>query len=120
MSITTQLNLIKDVSGYNAFGVKPSNTIGGVLLYPNVAKDILTVPSDEPNYMVVFSQTPGTDIFVDGTTTASVYSGTAALVTSEHNPTGRQYKAGTVLSVITPTAGGSYVSASAFVIDPKY
>jgi hypothetical protein len=115
--MTSKFQMTRDISGQNGFGIKPSNTRNGVFLSPNVAQDLITLPTDQQNYIVYFSQTPGTDIFIDHTTTAAAYSGTAGAVTAEHNPDGRQYPAGTVLSVITPSAGGAYVEAEVFVIE---
>ena len=113
---TTKFLMTKDIGGYNGFGVKPSTVNFGMDLATGVAQTAV-LPSDYPNYMVVFSYTPGSNVFVDSTTTAAAY-GASAAVTAELNPQARQLPAGTTISFITPDAAGSYVQVGVFVAPP--
>lgn len=110
--------MTRDVSGYNGFGLIPTNLKTGALIAQNVAQTLITLPDDGANYIVVFSIQPGSNVFIDNTTTASVFSGTTSEVTSELNPTARQYKGGTAVSAITPDSQGAYVQALAYVCTP--
>lgn len=117
MSTTTKFNMTKDIGGYNGFGLTKSNVIHGVLLAQNVAQSF-TLPTDSAMYAVVFSIQPGANVFVNDTTTATAYTGTIGLRTSELNPMCRQYKKGTTISMITPDSSGAYVEAAIYVCQP--
>lgn len=114
----TKFNMLRDINGFNGFGVTPSDEIDGVLLAAGAAQSV-TVPSGEyTNYLVLFSYTPGSNVFVDMKgNTAAGYSGTAGAVTSELNPVARYAVAGQAISLITPDAGGAYAQISYYVID---
>lgn len=115
---TTKFNMTRDVAGYNGFGLIPSTVINGVELIQNVAQTLLTVPEDYPNYIVIFSYSPGNNVFVSFSDTAAAFTGTAAPVTSELLPQARQVSKGTVISILTPDSGGAYVQASVYVVFP--
>lgn len=117
MSVTTKFNMTKDISGYNGFGLTKSNVIHGVLLAQNVAQSF-TLPTDSSMYAVVFGIQPGSNVFVDDTTTAAAYTGTIGSKTAELNPMCRQYKKGTTISMLSPDTGGAYVEAAVYVCQP--
>lgn len=114
--MTMRFSMTRDINGYNAFGVMPSDVINGTLLSQDAAQTLITLPSDAQQYVVLFSYSPGTNVFIDSTTTAAAYTGTPGAVTSELNPQVRQYAKGTVISAITPDTNGAYVQASVYAL----
>lgn len=114
----TKFNMTRDINGYNGFGLVESDTVYGVLLASAIEQNF-TAPSGEyNNYLAIFSYTPGTNVFVDLTgNTAADYSGTIGAVTSELNPSARQVKAGTQISLICPDTNGSYVQVAFYVCE---
>jgi hypothetical protein len=111
----TKLNLTKDVAGYNAFGLAPSVDSYGGILVATVAQTI-TVPSAYPAYLAVMSYTPGSNVWVNFTTTAVTPPGAIGANLNELNPAGRRVLKGTTISFITPDAAGAYVSLMFYVI----
>lgn len=114
---TTIFNMTKDVAGYNGFGLIPSTVKKGVALAQNVAQSFV-VPSDSSTYLVIFVYTPGSNVFVNFTTTAAAFPGAIANVTSELSPIARQVAAGTTISLLTPDAAGAYVNALIYIVSP--
>lgn len=115
---TTKFNMTKDIAGYNGFGVVTSTVKNGTFLAQDTPETLITIPSDYDNYIVVFSYSPGSNVFVDMDTTASAFTSPPASVTSELLPQARQVKKGTVISVMTPDTAGAYVQASVYVVQP--
>lgn len=96
------LNFGRDVQGYNAYapptaGDKWSATI------TNGAETHITVPSNFPFWIVVFSYQPGANVWVDitGATAIVPVGATLASTTSELNPGARTIAAGGKVSMIT-------------------
>ena len=116
MSVVTKFNMTKDISGFNGFGLQTSNTIKGVLLAQNVAQSAVA-PTDAAYYIAVFSYVGGA-VFVNSKGTATAYSGTIGAVTSELNPSAREVKAGTTISMLTPDSAGAYVEVAFYVAPP--
>jgi hypothetical protein len=114
---STKFNMTRDVAGYNGFGVQWPQDGESALLAANTEQHI-TVPSNYPNWLAVFSYTPGSNIWVDGTTTAVVPTGAFSATTAELNPSARQVTAGQVLSFITSDTGTPQVKVSYFVVAP--
>jgi hypothetical protein len=114
---TPKFMMTRDVNGYNAFGVSQSDVIYGGTLATDTAGSF-TLPSDYAKYIVIFSFTPGANVFVSSTATAATPTGAIASRTVELNPQGRQYSKGTTISLITPDAAGAYFTASVFYVDP--
>jgi hypothetical protein len=111
----TKLNLTKDVAGYNAFGLVPSQDSYAGLLATAAAQTI-TVPSEYPAYLAVMSFTPGSNIWVNFSTTAVTPSGSIGANLNELNPAGRRVLKGSTISFITPDAAGAYVSVLFYVV----
>ena len=116
--LTTKFNMTRDVSGFNGFGLIPTNQMFGVLLAQNVAQELCIMPPEYQNYIAIFNYTPGGNVFVAINTIATVFTGTAGAVTSELNPIARQLKAGDYISVITPDTGGDYVGVILYTVNP--
>lgn len=113
----TKFNMTKDVAGYNGFGVDFSLDGFSMVLAANVAQSV-TVPSTYPWFLAVFSYTPGSNIWVDGITTAVVPTGAAAATTAKLNPAARRVKAGSTISFKTSDATSPQVGVEFFVITP--
>lgn len=115
--VSTKFNMTRDVAGYNGFGIQwPQDGYKGVLAVG--VEQHVSVPSNYPNWIAVFSYTPGANIWVDGTTTAVAASGAFAATTAELNPSARQCTAGQVLSFITSDTTSPQVKVSFLVVAP--
>ena len=115
--MSTLLSLTRDINGYNAFGVMPTYDIQGTSLTATVAQQF-TVPDNYNNWLAIFSYTPGANIWVSFTTTAAVAGGSFASMTSSLNPSARQVRGGTVISVITSDINTPFVCVELQVIAP--
>ena len=115
--MSTKFNMIRDISGYNGFGIIPTYDIQGCYLAANTAQTF-TVPNNYENWIVVFSYTPGANVFVSFTTTASVPSGTVGTIHSVLNPSARAVKGGSTFSVITPDSTDPFVVAEYQIVAP--
>ena len=115
--MSTKFNMTRDINGYNGFGIQPTYDIEGCLL-PTDTEKVFTVPSNYANWMVIFSYTPGANVFVSFTDTAAVPDNTVSSVTSVLNPAGRALSAGTSISVITPETTDVYMTVEYQVITP--
>ena len=116
--MSTKFNMIRDISGYNGFGIIPTYDIQGCSLTANAAQTF-TVPDNYGNWIAIFSYTPGADIFVDFSgATAAVPSGTVATITSVLNPSARAVKGGDTFSVITPDATSPYITVEYQIVAP--
>ena len=109
--------MTKDVAGYNGFGIMQPSDIEGCSLAANTEQHF-TVPKNYPNWIAVFSYTPGANIFVSTSTTAAVPSGTMSAITSELNPSARFVTSGQTISVITPDVDAPYVTVSLLIVPP--
>jgi hypothetical protein len=98
--MSTKLSLTKDINGYNAFGIIPTYDIyaGGLAAS---TEQHFTVPSNYEYWLAIFTFSPGANVWVDFSGTATVPSTTIAAVHTVLNPAGRQVKAGSVISLIT-------------------
>ena len=113
----TFFTMTRDINGFNGFGLPFTvNAISGVLV-ATVAQSI-TVPSSYPNWIAVFSYTPGTEVWVDNITTALAPAGAFSATTSELNPSARAVKAGSTISFITNDASSPVVSVLFYVASP--
>ncbi len=115
--MSTKFNMIRDISGYNGFGIIPTYDIQGCSLTANAAQTF-TVPSNYSNWIAIFSYTPGSNIFVSFTTTAAVPSGTVGALTSVLNPSARAVAGGSTFSVITPDATSPYITVEFQIVAP--
>lgn len=98
--MSTKLSMTRDINGYNAFGIMPTYDIiaGGLAVS---TEQHVTVPNNNEYWLAVFTYSPGANVWVDFTTTATVPSTTAGSVSTVLNPSGRQVKGGSTISLIT-------------------
>ena len=115
--MSTKFNMIRDISGYNGFGIIPTYDIQGCSLAANVAQTF-TAPSNYSNWIAIFTYTPGANVFVSFTTTAAVPTGTVGSLTSVMNPSARAVAGGSTFSVITPDATSPYITVEYQVVAP--
>jgi hypothetical protein len=107
--------MTKDVAGYNGFGLVPSSDSYAGLLAMGVA-DSVTVPSQYPRYLAVFSFTPGSNVWVDVLTTAAAPAGAISATSAELNPAARLVQKNQTISFITQDTAGAYVSVLFYVV----
>ena len=98
--MSTKLSMTRDINGYNAFGLLPTQDVYACGLAVSTEQHFV-VPSNNEYWLAVFSYTPGANVWVDFTATATVPSTTLAAVSTVLNPAGRQVKAGSTISMIT-------------------
>ncbi len=115
--MSTKFNMIRDISGYNGFGIIPTYDIQGCSLTANAAQTF-TVPSNYSNWIAIFSYTPGAQVFVNFTTTATVPSGTVGAITSVLNPSARAVAGGSTFSVISPDATSPFITVEYQIVAP--
>ena len=115
--MSTKFNMTRDINGYNGFGIQPTYDIQGCSLTANAAQTF-TVPDNYPEWIAIFSVTPGANVFVSFTTTAAAPSGTVATRTSVLLPSARQLKGGSTFSVITPDATSPYITVEYQIVAP--
>lgn len=116
--MSTKFNLIRDISGYNGFGIIPTYDIQGCSLAASTAQTF-TVPANYSNWIAIFSYTPGAEIFIrfDGST-ATVPGGTVGSIAVVLNPSARAVKGGSTFSVITPDATTPYITVEYQIVAP--
>lgn len=114
---STKFNLTRDVNGYNGFGLPFSINGYSTELAANVAQSV-TVPVTYSNWIAIFSYTPGSNIWVNGVTTAAVPGSSFAATTSQLNPSARAVKGGSTISFITSDSTSPQVGVSFYVTDP--
>ena len=108
----------KDIQGTNGFGIIPTYDIQGCYLTMGAAQTF-TVPNNAPNWIAIFSYTPGASVFVSFTTTAATPGATVGTITSVLNPAARSLKGGSTFSVITPDGDSPYITVE-YQIAPYY
>lgn len=113
--MSTKFNLTKDVAGYNGFGVKFADDGFKGILATSVEQHI-TVPSNYPNWLAVFSYSPGSNVWVDGSTTAVVPTGAFTASKADLNPSARFVKAGDTLSFITSDSTSVQIKVSFYIV----
>ena len=110
--------MIRDISGYNGFGIIPTYDIQGCSLATSTAQTF-TVPNNYGNWIAIFSYTPGANIFIrfDGSV-ATVPGGTEGTIHVVLNPSARAVKGGSTFSVITPDATTPYITVEYQIVAP--
>lgn len=108
--MTTKFNMLRDINGYNGFGLQFSDDNFKTILAANTEQHF-TVPSamtmgangisTSALYIAIFSYDPGSSVWVANNTTAAVASGSFTNTLSQLNPTARLVKGADVLSFIT-------------------
>lgn len=115
MGVGTKLfNMTKDVAGYNGFGLEPADFQYSGILATGVVDNNTVLPNDTDNYMVVFTFSAGSNVFVKYSSGAVVPVGVMAANLNELNPAGRKLAGGTTISLITPDAAGAYCTILAY------
>lgn len=115
--MSTKFVLTRDINGFNGFGLAfAQDGYSGVLVAD--AEQHVTVPDSYPWWIAIFSFTPGSNVWVDGITTAVVPSGSFSASTAELNPTARYVKAGDRMSFITSDTAGAEVGVKFLVAQP--
>lgn len=108
--MTTIFNMIRDVNGYNGFGLPFSDTGQRVTLTGSVATEMV-VPSNGnatyPNWIAVFSFSSGDDVHVGCNETATLPNGSVAASAIQMNPSARKVKSGDTLSFITASSSAT-------------
>ena len=112
--MSTKFNMTKDVAGYNGFGVMFADDGYQGVLAVGVAQTVV-VPSNYPNWLAVFSYTPGTNVWV-GTGTTVAASGAFAATTADLNPSARFVTKGQTLTFITSDTTSPQVKVSFYVV----
>lgn len=100
--MSTLLNFGRDVQGFNAYAPQTATNKWSATI-TNGSETHITLPSDAPVYIAVFSFQPGTNVWVDltGATAIIPVGATLATTTSELNPAARTVFAGGKISMIT-------------------
>lgn len=102
-----KFNMIRDINGYNGFGLQFTGMEWQGLLSQGIAQSI-TIPAspfaDAANLLLIFYFQPGASVWVSRNNTATYPTGTVSLCNSEGNPTARQVYAGDTISFITNDA----------------
>ena len=106
--MSTKLCMTRDFNGYNAFGVIPTYDVYACYLTA-AAEQHIVVPSNYEYWLAIFTYSPGANVWVDFTTTATVPGNTIGPVTTVLNPAGRQVKAGSTISFITSDATSPFI-----------
>ena len=114
---STKFTMCRDISGTNGFGIPFSEDGQATSLAANTEQHFV-VPANYPNWIAIFSYTPGSNIWVDGITTAAVPSTSFAATTAELNPSARSVSAGQTLSFITADTTTPWVSVKLLVVNP--
>lgn len=97
----TKFSLIRDINGYNGFGIGFSINKYSATLATST-DTTLTIPSYSSQYLAIFSFQNGSSVWVANNATAAVPAGGSfAATTSELNPTARLVNAADVLHFIT-------------------
>lgn len=113
--MSTKFLMTRDIGGQNGFGVDFCDDGEATTLTANAAQTV-TVPSNYPNWLAIFSISPGSDVWVNKNGTATLPGSSFAPTTSELNPIARRVAAGDTLSLITASTLNPYVKVSFYVI----
>lgn len=115
--MSTPFWMVRDINGYNGFGLKPSSQKYSATLAQSTDTSF-TVPkgnlvgsgssTGSKKYLAIFSYEPGSAVWVAYNATAAVPGGAAfAATSSELLPTARYVSQGDVIHFITPDTGVS-------------
>ena len=115
--MSTKFSMVRDVNGYNGFGVIPTYDVQSGLLLAGVAQSI-TVPSNYPYWIAIVSYTPGATMWVSFTTTAVAPTAGPSATSSVLNPSARSVAAGTTISIITADGTNPMYSVEFQIISP--
>lgn len=96
----TALNMVRDINGFNTFGLPNSLNKKSTILSANVEQHF-TCPTNCVQWLAVFSFQPGAKVWFSSSDIATIPGGSFADTFSELNPSARLIFAGDVLSFIT-------------------
>lgn len=113
----TKFLMSRDIAGYNGFGLPFTLDARSAIMAAGVAQSV-AVPDTYPNWIAIFTYTPGASIWVDTFTTAVVPAGAFSATTSELNPAARYVKSTDVISLITSDITSPAVSILFYVAPP--
>jgi hypothetical protein len=100
--MTTKFNMIRDINGYNGFGIPFADDKYSATIAQNVAQ-VLSVPSNFKNWLAIFCIEPGSRVWIANNHDATVPVGASfAATNSELNVPAKYVKSGDILSFITP------------------
>lgn len=114
---TTKFIMIRDINGYNGFGIPQTNNAVDTLLAQDVEQHT-TVPSDYSYYLAIFYYEAGATVFVSNTGTADAAGASFSATDSILNPAAFIVQSGTTLSFITHDIS-AYVTVSYYSL-PNY
>lgn len=102
--MTTKFSMIRDINGYNGFGLQFCDDNEMVLLAAS-EDTTLTVPSAANQYLALFSIPSGADVWVANNATSEFpsldeFESTSSVL----NPTARLVNGGDILHFITPSS----------------
>src|ERR1041385_845810 len=98
--MSTLFNMIRDINGYNGFGLPFSVDNKSTTLLAGFEQNF-TVPSNFENWILIFSFSPGSSVWVANNVTASTPGVSFSDTLSELNPSARGVKGGDVISFVT-------------------
>lgn len=110
----TIFSMIRDINGYNGFGLPFAYDNEQTTLASNVEQHF-TIPANYEYWIAVFSVEPGSNVFIANNATAEVPGSSFAATASQLLPQARLVKGGDVLSFITPDTA-AYVGVSLYAI----
>jgi hypothetical protein len=114
--MSTSFSMVRDINGYNGFGIDFCDDSYQMLMTPNVAQSIV-VPVNYKTWIAIFTYTPGSSVWVANNITAVVPTGAPLKNGSQLNPVGRRVRAGDTLSFITSDATNDMVWVGFYWID---
>jgi hypothetical protein len=110
--MTTKLNFLRDINGYNTFLLSPSTNVFNATLTSGGGETTCSIPAGFNTWAVLFSYEDSVRVWVAINATASAPAGaTLAAANSVLRPVGYALSAGDVIHMITPdsSAGVSVV-----------
>jgi hypothetical protein len=97
----TKLALVRDINGFNTFGLAFSSQKKDTVLATTVEQTVTVPATNVKGYLAIFSYEPGAKVWVALNATATLPGAAFADTDSELNPTAREVPASSVLHFIT-------------------
>lgn len=116
--MATLFSMIRDINGYNGFGLPFTDTGTSTTLAADVEQTLTVLANPDAiykRYLAIFSYQVGTNVFVNLNATAAVPGSSFVATTTELNPTARVVVPGDVLHFITHDTN-AYVQVSYYAI----
>lgn len=110
MARSTMFSMIRDINGYNGFGLMFATDKKSATLTAVGGEKTITVPNNFNTWLAVFEIEPGAKIYIANNATAAVPAGSSfASTNSDLNPAGREVKGDDVLHFITSDVSADIV-----------